>query len=77
MSDRSIILGIVRPVIVKKIREATNDEQALKIFENAEILLFEISRPLTPCPDIAKILRSFGIEEEKINEIVAPFKDKS
>jgi hypothetical protein len=61
---------------VKKIREAKDDEQALKIFEIGEILLFELKRPLTPCSQIAKLLRALGMEEEKIDEILVPFKDE-
>lgn len=77
MPDKSSIFGIVKPIIVRKIREAPNDEQALKIFETGEILLFEINRPLTPCSQIEKLLRALEIEEEKIDEILAPFKGQS
>lgn len=77
MPDRSIILRIVRPIIVRKIREAPNDGEALKIFGNGEILLSEINRPLTPNSEIAKLLRALGIEEEKIEEMLAPFEGQS
>jgi hypothetical protein len=77
MADKSAIYGVVRPIIVKKIREAPNDEQALKVHENGEILLFELNRPLSPCSQIAKCLRALGIKEKEIEEILAPFKDEA
>jgi len=62
----------VKPEIVRKIRAASTEEEALKIFNLGESLLHELRESFSSPERIKQLLKELKIDEELIKEILAP-----
>lgn len=60
----------IRPEIVKKIREAPTEEEALRIFELGESLLFELKETFASESKLKSLLEELGIEKETKDKIL-------